>query len=254
MGALLASSSSTPADDRVRLTIPSSTVRTCRRIRWSRRVGHSARPRRRGTPDMCCSPRSAAPGRNGSPQRACSSSAPAGSARPPCSTSPLRASARSVSSTPTSSTSRTCTVRSSTPTPTSADPRRSRRRRPCIGSTRTSTVDAPRPRTRLVQRARDHRAATTSSSTAPTTSRPATSSTTLRHARQAARLGLDPALRRPGLGVVGGPRALLPLRLPRAAAARVGAELRRGWGAGRAVRGHRLGPVHRGDQAAPRHR
>ena len=49
-------------------------------------------------------------------------------------------------------------------------------------------------------------------------------------------------------------RALLPLPLPRAPAARHGAELRRGRRAGRAVRQHRLDPGQRGDQAAHRHR
>ena len=49
-------------------------------------------------------------------------------------------------------------------------------------------------------------------------------------------------------------RALLPLPLPRAAAAGHGPELRRGRRAGRAVRQHRLDPGQRGDQAAHRHR
>ena len=76
----------------------------------------------------------------------------------------------------------------------------------------------------------------------------------VRAARQAARVGLDLPLRRAGQRVVGRARTLLPLRLPRAAAAGHGAVLRRGWRAGRAVRRHRVGPDHRGDQAADRGR
>ena len=49
---------------------------------------------------------------------------------------------------------------------------------------------------------------------------------------------------------LGDDAALLPLPLPRAAAAGHGPELRRGRRAGRAVREHRLDPGHRGDQAA----
>ena len=62
-------------------------------------------------------------------------SAPAGSARPPRSTSPRRASARSGSSTPTSSTTRTCSARSCTRPTGSA----SRRWTPRSGRSRRST-------------------------------------------------------------------------------------------------------------------
>ena len=71
------------------------------------------------------------------------------------------------------------------------------------------------------------------------------------------RLGLDLPLRRPGLGLradAGRGPALLPLPLPRAAAAGHGAELRRGRRARRAVREHRRHPGQRGHQAAHRHR
>ena len=72
------------------------------------------------------------------------------------------------------------------------------------------------------------------------------------------RLGLDLPLRRPGLGVLRRPSrrrgALLPLPLPRAAAAGHGPVLRRGRRARRALREHRLDPGQRGDQAAHRHR
>ena len=50
----------------------------------------------------------------------------------------------------------------------------------------------------------------------------------LRPVGQAARLGLDPPLRRSGVGVVEGARAVLSVRLPGAAAARLRPELRRG--------------------------
>ena len=76
----------------------------------------------------------------------------------------------------------------------------------------------------------------------------------VRAARQAVRLGLDLPLRRPGLGLLGRARPLLPLPLPGAAAARHGPLLRRGRRARRALRVDRLDPGHRGDQAAHRHR
>ena len=75
-----------------------------------------------------------------------------------------------------------------------------------------------------------------------------------RAARQAVRLGLDLPLRRPGVRLLGRARPVLPLPLPRAAAARHGAVLRRGRRARRAVRVDRLDPGQRGDQAAHRHR
>ncbi len=73
-------------------------------------------------------------------------------------------------------------------------------------------------------------------------------------ARQAVRLGLDLPLRRPGVGLLGRARPLLPLPLPGAPAARHGAVLRRGRRARRALRVDRLDPGDRGDQAAHRHR
>ena len=54
----------------------------------------------------------------------------------------------------------------------------------------------------------------------------------------------------PGLGVLGRARPVLPLPLPRAAAARHGAVVRRGRRARRAVRVDRLDHGDRGDQAA----
>ena len=75
--------------------------------------------------------------------------------------------------------------------------------------------------------------------------------------RDPLRLGLDLPLRRPGQRLRADPRrrrALLPLPLPRAAAAGHGAQLRRGRRARRALREHRRDPGHRGDQAAHRHR
>ncbi len=62
-----------------------------------------------------------------------------------------------------------------------------------------------------------------------------------RAAAQAVRLGLDLPVRGPGLGVLGRPRPQLPRPLPRAAAARHGALVRRGRRARRAVRVDRLG-------------
>ena len=75
--------------------------------------------------------------------------------------------------------------------------------------------------------------------------------------RDPLRVGLDLPLRRPGVGLRADARrgpALLPLPLPRAAAAGHGPELRRGRRARRAVRQHRLHPGQRGHQAAHRHR
>ena len=76
-----------------------------------------------------------------------------------------------------------------------------------------------------------------------------------RDARQAECLRLDLPLRGPGDGVLPqGGRAVLSLPVPRAAAARPGAELRRGRRAGRAAGRDRHDPGDRGDQAAGRHR
>ena len=71
--------------------------------------------------------------------------------------------------------------------------------------------------------------------------------------QEAAGRRLDPALRRPGDGVPAG-QGLLPLPLPGAAAARHGAELRRGGRARRAVRHDRHDPGDRGAEADPRRR
>ena len=76
---------------------------------------------------------------------------------------------------------------------------------------------------------------------------------------EAVRLGLDLPLRRAGIRVLADAegrrrRALLPLPLPRAAAARHGAVVRRRRRARRAVRVDRLDPGQRGHQAAHRHR
>ena len=62
----------------------------------------------------------------------------------------------------------------------------------------------------------------------------------VRAAAQALRLGLDLPLRRPGVRLLGRPRPVLPVPLPRAAAARHGALVRRGRRARRAVRVDRL--------------
>ena len=76
----------------------------------------------------------------------------------------------------------------------------------------------------------------------------------VRAARQALRLGLDLPLRRAGIRVLGRARPLLPLPVPRAAAARDGSVVRGGRRAGRALRVDRVDPGHRGDQADHRHR
>ncbi len=64
----------------------------------------------------------------------------------------------------------------------------------------------------------------------------------LRAAEQAVRVGFDLPVRRSGVGVLERARPLLPLPVPGAAAARHGAELRRGRRAGRAVRVDRFDP------------
>ena len=74
----------------------------------------------------------------------------------------------------------------------------------------------------------------------------------VRDARQAARVGLDLPLRRPGQRLVGRARSLLPLRVSRAAATGHGAVLRRGGCAGGPVRRHRVGADHRDAEAADR--
>ncbi len=75
---------------------------------------------------------------------------------------------------------------------------------------------------------------------------------------QAVRVGLDLPVRGPGLGVLGGrarrPGPELPRPLPRAAASRHGAVVRRGRRAGHSLRVDRVGDGHRGDQADHRHR
>ena len=75
-------------------------------------------------------------------------------------------------------------------------------------------------------------------------------------ARQAVRLGFDLPVRGSGLGVLGGRAERsgpeLPRSLPRAAARRNGAVVRRGRRAGRALRVDRLDHGQRGDQAASR--
>ena len=76
----------------------------------------------------------------------------------------------------------------------------------------------------------------------------------LRAARQAVRVGLDLPVRRAGQRVLGRVRPVLPLPVPRAAAARDGAVLRRGRRARRALRLDRVDPGERGDQAHHRHR
>ena len=75
-----------------------------------------------------------------------------------------------------------------------------------------------------------------------------------RAAREALRVGLDLPLRRPGQRLLGRARPVLPLPLPRAAAARHGPVVRRGRRARRAVRVDRLDPGQRGHQAARGHR
>ncbi len=76
----------------------------------------------------------------------------------------------------------------------------------------------------------------------------------LRADRQAERLRQHLPLRGAGVGVRDQGRPVLPLPLPRAAAARTGAELRRGRRARRAARHHRRHPGDRDGQADSRHR
>ena len=102
-------------------------------------------------------------------------------------------------------------------------------------------------------------ATTTSSSTAPTTSPPATWSTTPRCCSASptcgARSSASRARRRcSGRTRPNGKGLQLPRPLPRAAAARHGAVVRRGRRAGRALRVDRLDHGDRGDQADHRHR
>ena len=124
---------------------------------------------------------------------------------------------------------------------------------PARASTRTST--SCRTTTRLDSTTPSISSPTTTWwSTAPTTSRPATWSTTPACCRQAERLRLDLPLRGAGVGVLGRRGAVLPLPLPGAAAAGAGAVVRRGRRARRAAGDHRRAPGQRGDQAAPRHR
>ena len=76
----------------------------------------------------------------------------------------------------------------------------------------------------------------------------------VRAARQAVRVGIDLPLRRAGQRVLGRIRPVLPLPVPRAAAAGDGALLRRGRRAGRALRLYRVDPGERGHQAHHRDR
>ena len=71
----------------------------------------------------------------------------------------------------------------------------------------------------------------------------------LRPARQAERVREHLPVRRTGVGLRRPGRTVLPLPVSRAAAARAGAELRRGRRAGRSARHHRHHPGDRGDQA-----
>src|SRR5207302_196248 len=74
----------------------------------------------------------------------------------------------------------------------------------------------------------------------------------VRHAEEAARRRRHLAVRGAGDRLLPAPGAVLPLPLPRAAAARGGAVVRRGGRARRAARGRRLRAGARGDQADPR--
>ena len=111
---------------------------------------------------------------------------------------------------------------------------------------------APRPAAGLGQRAGAHRRLRPGARRHRQLRHPLPGQRRLRAARQAARVGLDLPLRRPGQRLVGRARPVLPLCLPRAAAAGHGAVLRRGRRAGRALRGDRVGADHRDDQAADR--
>ena len=81
--------------------------------------------------------------------------------------------------------------------------------------------------------------AATCSSTGSTTSRPATSSTTRRSSRASRWCTARLPVRGPGHGLWPGKRAVLPVPVPRAPAARGRALVRRGRGAGRLARSHR---------------
>ena len=76
----------------------------------------------------------------------------------------------------------------------------------------------------------------------------------LRAAGQAERLRVDLPVRRPGVGLLPAARPLLPLPLPRAAAARPRAQLRRGGRAGDLAGVHRRRPGDRDGQAPARAR
>ena len=177
----------------------------------------------------------------------------AASARPPCCTWPRPASARSASSTSTWWTSPTCNARSSTASPTSAaegriGPGQHPRDQPAgqRGAARGPAGLRQRPGDlrRLRPDRRRHRQLRHQ---VPGQRR-------LRAARQAVRVGLDLPLRRTGQRVLGRVRPVLPVPVPRAAAARHGAVLRRGRGPRRAVRLDRVDPGQRGDQAHHRDR
>ena len=104
----------------------------------------------------------------------------------------------------------------------------------------------PRPAAHLRERARDPRRLRRGPRRRRQLPDPLPRQRRLRLPRAAARVGVDLPLRRPGLGVVRRLRPLLPLRLPRPAAARRGAVVRDRWRARRAVRGDRVGPGRRG--------
>ena len=169
--------------------------------------------------------------------------------------SPRPASARSASSISTSSTSATCSGRSCTARRTSAarssqsatrPPRRrsTRRSRSTAYETALTSENALEIFTRLRRHPRRHRQLLDALSR----------QRRVRDPRQAERLRQHLPLRGPGVGVRDQGRAVLSLPVSRAAAARAGAELRRGWRAGRAAGRDRHDPGDRGDQAAARRR
>ena len=112
----------------------------------------------------------------------------------------------------------------------------------------------PRARGRQLQRARDVRRLRRDRRRHRQLSHPLPGQRRVRPAGQAQRLRLDLPVRRPGDRLLPAARAVLPLPLPRAAAARPRAQLRRGGRAGHPAGLDRRRPGDRDGQADPGNR